>query len=316
MSWRGCAAEGPAQLRSWVARGRHDGLVALSMPENLLVAAEREGRVQWLSTLPATLKDLQERWSLRLGEPFQPGGQSAWVAPAAIHGAFDLVLKVAWRHPEAVHEAAGLREWNGAGAVRLHAAEDYDDDTTALLLERCVPGTELSSRPGREQDTVVAALLRRLWREPAPGHPYRSLTSMCAWWADEYEQKVAAGGPNVDPGMAREGIALFRTLPATAERSVLLCTDLHAGNVLAAEREPWLVIDPKPYVGDPAYDPLQHLLNCTERLQADPRALTYRMADLLELDRERLLLWLFARCVQESPDAPQLAEVARCIAPE
>jgi streptomycin 6-kinase len=115
--------------------------------------------------------------------------------------------------------------------------------------------------------------------------------------------------------LAREGVRLFRALPATAERNVLLCTDLHAENVLAAEREPWLVIDPKPYVGDPTYDALQHLLNCDERLHADPRGLSRRMADLLWLDDERLLQWLFARCVIESIDWPTLASVARLIPP-
>ena len=95
---------------------------------------------------------------------------------------------------------------------------------------------------------------------------------------------------------------------------MLLCTDLHAGNLLASQREPWLVIDPKPYVGDPTYDVLQHMLNCEERLLADPEGLVHALADLLDLDRERLLLWLFARCVQESPDSPQLAAVAHRIA--
>ena len=75
------------------------------------------------------------------------------------------------------------------------------------------------------------------------------------------------------------------------------------------------MIDPKPYVGDPTYDPLQHLLNCDDRLRADPRDLAMRMADLVGLDRERLLLWLFARCVTESADWPALAEIARHIAP-
>jgi streptomycin 6-kinase len=96
---------------------------------------------------------------------------------------------------------------------------------------------------------------------------------------------------------------------------VLLCTDLHAGNVLAAQRQPWLVIDPKPYVGDPTYDVLQDLLNCEERLLVDPKGPGHALADLLDLDRQRLLLWLFARCVQESPDCPQLATVARRAAP-
>jgi len=85
--------------------------------------------------------------------------------------------------------------------------------------------------------------------------------------------------------------------------------------VLAAEREPWLAIDPKPYVGDPTYDPLQHMLNCEQRLRTDPRGLATRMAGLLDLDRDRLLNWLFARCVQFSPSWPFLAEVARAIAP-
>jgi streptomycin 6-kinase len=286
----------------------------LPMPRNLIEARDCEGRQAWAETLPTTVTELQECWSLTVGEPFQPGGQTAWVAPVIDDTGVELVLKVAWRHPEAAHEADGLREWDGDGAVRLHAVQE-SDDSIALLLERCVPGTALASRPEPEQDSVIAGLLPRLWREPALGHRFRSLQLMCDEWAEEFERKSRSVRSTLDPGMAREGIALFRTLPATAEREVLLCTDLHAGNVLAAEREPWLVIDPKPYVGDPTYDPLQHLLNCDERLRADPRQLALRVADLLGLDPDRLLLWLFARCVQESPDWPALAEVAVRIAP-
>jgi streptomycin 6-kinase len=185
-----------------------------------------------------------------VGEPFEPGGQCAWVAPVRDRDGLELVLKVEWLHPEAADEADGLREWNGKGAVRLHAAEEFDD-TVALLLERCVPGTTLARRPEAEQDVVIAGLLRRLWREPAAGHRFRPLHQMCAEWADEFEVKAANKGINLDPGLAHEGISLFRTLPMSADRQALLCTDLHAENVLAAEREPWLIIDPKPYVGDP-----------------------------------------------------------------
>lgn len=108
---------------------------------------------------------------------------------------------------------------------------------------------------------------------------------------------------------------MLRALPGTADRQVVLCTDLHAGNILAARRAPWLVIDPKPYVGDPAYDALQHMLNCDGRLSADPLALVRRMAALLGLDPGRLRMWLFARCVQESPGWPELRDVATRIAP-
>jgi streptomycin 6-kinase len=93
-----------------------------------------------------------------------------------------------------------------------------------------------------------------------------------------------------------------------------LCTDLHAGNILAADREPWLVIDPKPYLGDPTYDAVQHLLNCHQRLITDPADLARRMADLAQLDPDRLVQWLLARCVQESLDQPALREVAARLA--
>jgi streptomycin 6-kinase len=288
---------------------------------------EREERQAWLAALPEVIRQARDRWSLTIGEPFQPGGQTAWVAPARDGAGADLVLKVAWPHPEAAHEADGLRAWAGYGAVRLYAAHDFGR-ARALLLERCRPGTELSARPEPEQDTVIATLLRRLWIEPGPGHPFASLDQMCQRWADRSERILAAGQQQqqpapaalaapgaLDPGLVRAGLALFRELPATADRQVLLATDLHAGNVLAAARGPWLVIDPKPHVGDPAYDPLQHMLNCDDRLRSDPRGLARRMAGLLGLDPDRVLRWLFARCVQESADCPALAEVARQIAP-
>ncbi|MDP9234803.1 MAG: aminoglycoside phosphotransferase family protein [Actinomycetota bacterium] len=283
------------------------------LPRNLLADESLTG---WIAALPGMVGELVDRWSIdEVGDPFQPGGQTAWVAPVRIGAEFDLVLKVGWRHTEAADETAGLREWDGEGTVRLRDSVELDL-TVALLIERCVPGTSLAITREPEQDVVIAGLLGRLWREPQLGHPFRPLQQMCDQWADEFEAKLAAGRGRLDPGLARAGIELFRSLPATAERNVLLCTDLHAENVLAAEREPWLVIDPKPYVGDPTYDALQHMLNCDGRLRSDPHALALRMAGLLGLDPERLLLWLFARCVQESPDWPGLADVARRIAPK
>jgi streptomycin 6-kinase len=284
----------------------------VTVPENLAWAAEYYGEHKpWVGRLDAVVGEVARRWGLELEEPFQPGGRTAWVAPGRDASGRDLVVKVAWRHPEAEHEADGLRMWAGHGAVRLFGTEDFDEETAILLVEPCVPGTPLSTRPEPEQDQVVAGILRRLWIDPPPGHGVRPLQDMCDLWADEFDAKRAAGLVPLDAGLADEGIALFRSLPATADRHVLLCTDLHAGNVLAAEREPWLVVDPKPYVGDPTYDALQHLFNCGERLLADPPALVGRMAGLLDLDSERLGLWLLARAVQESPHWPEAAEVAR-----
>jgi len=286
----------------------------LELPQNLAAEARAEDRDGWLARLGDQVASLASRWSLTLGAPFQPGGATAWVAPARSVDFGDVVLKVAWRHPEAEHEADGLRAWDGDGSVRVYAFEELGD-SLALLLERCSPGTPLAARPEHEQDIVIAGLLQRLWRAPTLGYAFRPLQQMCDAWADRFDRTVSEGVVELEPGLARDGATLFRALPGTSPRNVLLCTDLHAGNVLAAMREPWLVIDPKPYVGDPTYDALQHMLNCDERLQSDPRGFGRRVAELLELDSERLLLWLFARCVVESADWPGLARVAVELAP-
>ena len=98
----------------------------------------------------------------------------------------------------------------------------------------------------------------------------------------------------------------------------MLFTDLHAGNVLRADRAPWLAIDPKPFVGDRAYDATQHLFNCPGRMHSAPLATIATFADQLGVSRERVRLWTFARAAAEPrgryDDNPWL-ELARRIAP-
>jgi streptomycin 6-kinase len=133
-------------------------------------------------------------------------------------------------------------------------------------------------------------------REP---HDFRPLRAMTSHWAAE---TLSARSRWPDAGLVQEGLDLLESLSKPSADDVLLATDLHAGNVLAAEREPWLVIDPKPFIGDRAYDLTQHLLNCKERLSSDPEATIRRLSDLAELDAERVRLWLFARSASEPRD--------------
>jgi streptomycin 6-kinase len=207
-----------------------------------------------------------------------------------------VVLKIAVPHMEAAHEVEGLRFWNGDPTVRLVEA---DPDLHALLLERCEPGTVLRERPEPEQDVVIAALLRRLWRVPQEPHPFRPLSEMLAHWSRETQ---AASAFWRDDGLVRAGLQLFTELSRPSSGDVLLATDLHAGNVLRATREPWLVIDPKPFVGDRGYDATQHLMNCRSRVLADPGGTIRRFADLLAVDAEGVRLWLFARSAAEPRD--------------
>jgi streptomycin 6-kinase len=252
---------------------------------------------QWLARLPEIVEMLRRRWSLTVCDPFDHEGVTGgWIAPVTLADGTPAVLKLGIPHMEAEHEIQGLRFWDGDPTVRLLQA---DEAYGAMLLESCQPGTPLRAVPEPEQDLVIAGLLRRLWRLPRPPHPFRPLSEMLKFWSQETLADVQKWP---DAGLVREGLYLFYELPRTAATEVLLATDLHAANVLRSERMPWLVIDPKPFVGDPAYDATQHLFNCYERLRANPDRTIRRIADLLEVDHERVRLWAFARAAAEPHD--------------
>jgi streptomycin 6-kinase len=297
----------------WGNESRRWGM-AVTIPRKLAVACrDMPERAAWLARLPDTLRDLEQRWSLTIGVPFDDDEMScAWVAPVALATGPSAVLKLGMPHMEGEHEIEGLRFWNGDPTVRLLEA---DDDLGAMLLERCEPGTVLRQLPEPGQDLVIARLLRRLWRSPVAPHPFRPLSVMLAHWSDE---TLAQAEHWHDDGLVREGLRVFKELPHSAPAHVLLATDLHAGNVLRARREPWLVIDPKPFVGDPAYDATQHLRNCDRRLRADPDGTIRRFADLLGVDRDRVRLWMFARAAAEPRDDwndDAVTNLARALAP-
>lgn len=138
---------------------------------------------------------------------------------------------------------------------------------------------------------------------------------MLEYWSEETRTQVE---PWRDEGLVREGLRLFEELSRNTPEHVLLATDLHAGNVLQAQREAWLVIDPKPFVGDPAYDATQHLRNCDVRLRSDPDGTIRHLADLLGVDRDRIRLWTFARAAAQSRDNwndDRSMSLARALAP-
>ena len=280
------------------------------IPEQLVAACRGvPERTAWLEALPSVLNELQRRWSLSVG-PVWSAASCAWVAPAVRNDGTRAVLKLGMPHMEGAHEIDGLRFWDGEPTVRLLEA---DASRHALLLERCEPGTPLRDVPEPEQDVVLAQLFHRLWRSPPGTHPFRPLSVMVAAWIEE---TLAARARWVDAGLIQAGLQMFEYLGALSSDDVLLATDLHAGNVLRAQREPWLVIDPKPFVGDRAYAATQHLFNCKERMVAAPLTTIRRFADLLDVDDERVRLWMFARSAAEPRDtwSDDSLAVARALA--
>jgi streptomycin 6-kinase len=270
-------------------------------------------RAAWLDRLPEVLRSLEHLWALTPDAPLDAEEPScSYVAAVRAANGRPAVLKIAMPHMEGEHEIHGLRFWDGDPTVRLLEA---DDELGAVVLERCKPGTTLRALAEYDQDVVISGLLRRLWRPPLTPHPFRSLSTLTEYWTNETLGQIEQWP---DMGLVREGLQLFEDLPCNATRKVVLATDLHAGNVVRAEREPWLVIDPKPFVGDPAYDATQHLLNCRTRLRLDPDRTIRSFADLAGIEHERVRLWTFARAAAEPRDDwsnDDLVSLARSIAP-
>ena len=287
--------------------------MAIGIPAVLAaICRKTPERSAWLEQLPSLARKLERRWGLT-PDGLLRGEEASCSYVAAVRTGYGTpaVLKIALPHMEGEHEIHGLRFWDGDPTVRLLAAEE---EFSAMLLERCAPGTTLRALAECDQDVVIAGLLRRLWRPPSAPHPFRSLSMLTEYWSNETLTKVDDWP---DAGLVREGLRLFKELPRMAAGEVLLATDLHAGNVLRAERQPWLVIDPKPFVGDPAYDATQHLLNCRSRLRSDPGRTIQGLADLLGVDTERVRLWTFARAAAEPRDDwndAELGTIARALA--
>ena len=272
----------------------------MKIPQQLFLNCQKTPeRQEWINRLPLLLGELEARWSLRVGEPFHTAGSCSWVAPVTRANGEPAVLKLAMPHMEGRDEIPGLRFWRGNGIVQLLEA---DLESGSMLLERCRPGTTLHSESERTQDEVVANLLRRIWshtRIKSDLAGFRPLSLRVDLWSRE---TIAQRHLWPDAELVNEGLSVLQELAAPAETDVLLATDLHAGNVLRSKREPWLVIDPKPFVGDRAYDPVQHLMNCNTRLHHDPIGLVARVADLVGIDAERLRLWTFARSAADPRD--------------
>jgi len=215
-----------------------------------------------------SVEEIAEEWDLTLGEPYAPGAASEDVVRVELADGTPAVLKIGIPHRESEQEADALERWDGDGAVRLLRR---DDARNALLLERCEPGTFLSE--GSDDPLgVLIELLPRLWKDATGFH---TLVDEVEWW-------------NLDGEVGE----LARELAATQGELVLVHQDLHGENVLAAEREPWLVIDPKPLAAEREFA-VAPIVRSSE-LGHSRREALYRLDRLcgdLDLDRERARLW-------------------------
>ena len=240
---------------------------------------------EWLERLPRLAAECAAEWDLGLEEPYDT--PRSLVVPAG--GA---VLKLnAPSHFDADHEADALACWAGQGAVRLLAR---DDERRALLLERCVPG-RLLAEESADEVSIMAGLLERLPGVAPTAHPFRLVADEAERWMEEVPGRWEDGGRPFERSLLEAAIDVFGSVDRGASR--LVNQDLHAWNVLRSEREPWLVIDPKPLVGEREIDGVGPLRNAGFTGDA---AVVRRWLDALAdlgMDRERLRGWGLAHAL-------------------
>lgn len=295
---------------------------SIPIPDGLAWWRPRPGGAAWLSELPDLVAGCVSDWGLTLAAPFEPAAIS-WVAPAELPDGRGAVLKVNFPEPESEHEADALECWAGAGAVRLLA---HDRARRALLLARCEPGAQLRDVPDEaEANRIAAGVLRRLWaKRPGSAVPWRTLAAESSRWAQELPRSWELHGRPFSSELLSAAVALCAELGDSQPEQVLCHQDLHGGNVLHDSRGGWLAIDPKPLLGERAFDVASLLRDRRAALLrgADPARVLRERLDLLaselDLDRDRVRGWGIVHALAwglgDDTTEPDLVECAKLLA--
>ncbi|RSS33787.1 hydroxyurea phosphotransferase [Streptomyces sp. WAC07061] len=276
----------------------------IDVPDALITSYTKNGgeaERAWITALPALAAELLDRWRLER-DGAAGSGEASLVVPVRREGGGRAALKLQMPREETTAALIGLRTWKGEGIVRLL---DHDPESGAMLLERLDASRTLASVV--DDDTAMgtlAGLMARLHAVPAPAGLRR---------LDDIARDMLAAVPQAvvslpDPDDRRRLRAWAAAVAELADEpgDRLLHWDLHYENVLAAEREPWLAIDPEPLAGDPGFDLWPALDSGWEKVEATgdaPRVVRRRfdlLTEALELDRERAAGWTLGRLLQNT----------------
>jgi streptomycin 6-kinase len=276
------------------------GLAKGDLPAEVLgYAARGPAWATWVEDLPRIAGDIMIEWELTTDGPSWHG-HCALVLPVARDDSTPAVLKLSWMHEEQEFEHLALQAWQGNSTVRLYRA---DPRRGALLLERLNGNRSLLDIDAHEACEITADFYPRLHVPALP--QLRTLSSYVERWTGNLT-RLDLDAP-IPRRLVEQAVSLgaaFGSDPATNGR--MIHGDLHYANVLAAEREPWLVIDPKPMSGDPHYEVAPLLWNrwdelvAAGNLRAGIRRRFHTVVDAAGLDEERARAWVIVRMVHNA----------------
>ncbi len=272
--------------------------MSLELPAGVLeMRARGDDWAAWVDGLPRLVAELLEEWELTIDGGLMNGFCSLVVPVRTADGQAAVLKLHEDLDDESEFEHLALQHWHGNGTVLLLRA---DPRRWAMLLER-LHLRNLETIPDDEACEVVAGFYRRIHVPALP--QLRTLTSYVDRWAADLAA-LPQDAP-IPRRMREQCLSLARDLVADpASVGTMIHGDLHGQNVLAGDREPWLVIDPKPMSGDPHYEPAPMLWNRIQQEQrsgGDLRGLLRRrfhsLVDHGGLDEDRARAWVVVRMV-------------------
>ncbi|MFI5714062.1 aminoglycoside phosphotransferase family protein [Kribbella sp. NPDC051620] len=260
--------------------------------------SRREGERgrDWLEALPGLVDRALARWGLTWSGGVMHGAVGV-VVPVRRGDGTAAVLKVSFPHPGNVAEPKALAVWAGRGAVRLL---ENDAEVFAMVLEK-VEHRSLADLPDAVERVVVAGRLNRRLAVPAVGE-FPSLKGVADEWAREIESRYGRVRTELADRLVGRALESCREL-AKEQPNLLVHGDMNFSNILEASREPWLVVDPKGWAGDPAYDAVNLLRDRWHTMPDLAKTLPYQLAafaDAAELDRDRVIRWVQACAVKDT----------------
>ncbi|MFJ6633000.1 aminoglycoside phosphotransferase family protein [Streptomyces sp. NPDC091376] len=258
------------------------------------------GDNDWLGRLPKLFEETVARHGLEIERVMAPGGRSSLVVLVRRQDGTQAALKIVPPFAAPELERAALAHWDGFGAVRLLGGSEE-----ALLLERLHPEMSVRSLPDAKALLEAAGTLRRLWVEPPAGHAFETV-------AERTGRQAAAlsGRADVAPAaLVAAALSAREELTALSPEELLLHGNFRQSKVLAGDRTPWLAVGPEPLVGERAYDLARLARDRAEDLIAasagasSARRRVNRLADSLDVDRDRLRGWTLFRAVESGTRA-------------
>lgn len=254
---------------------------------------------EWLKSLPSILEQISQKWDLTLLEMYADMSYS-FVAKVGHKDGTQYVLKLGAPHKELFTEMEALKLFDGKGSVKLIR---LDNKLGALLLELLVPGKPIINLEDDEAATQIAGqVMSQLWVNDFDTSKFPTV----AYWGSGFERlKRRVQGDNGSFPKKWIAIAegLYSELVSSMDESVLLHGDLHHWNILSAQRQPWLAIDPKGVIGEPAYEIGAWLRNPFPFILSEsiPDEVIFRRASQLSeqlgFDRNRILAWGVAQAI-------------------